>query len=208
MEETRCRSTSRKSQDRTTCGPPEPSSQGRNSNVLSEPHAEEKRSWTANGPDKDRKNESSQSQEKSPQNPTQDGRQKAQARPPHLIRRKDNPRRKSRRPTEKLQRRIKNRTCEAHRNQVDAGIPKKRGRGGQSKRLIKKTEKSQPNQEQTDPGEREERKNKSDRRESSKNVTKASATWCKRWNRKTKSKPGNGRTECTHHKPIQKEPQR
>ena len=29
---------------RTTCGPPEISSQGRNSNVLSEPHAEEKRS--------------------------------------------------------------------------------------------------------------------------------------------------------------------
>ena len=87
---------------RTTCWPPEPSLKGRNPNVMSEPHAEEKRSWTANSPDKDRKNESSQSQEKSPQNPTQGWRQKAQARPPLLKRRKNDPGRKSRRPTEKL----------------------------------------------------------------------------------------------------------
>ena len=39
---------------------------------------------------------------------------------------KDDPRMKSRRPTEKLQIRIKNRTCEAHRNQVDAGNPEEK----------------------------------------------------------------------------------
>ena len=84
---------------------------------------------------------------------------------------------KSRRPTEKLQIRIKNRTCEAHRNQVDVGNPEeKRKRRSEQNHNIEDSEKSQPNQEQTDPGKREKRKNKSDRGESSKNVTEASST--------------------------------
>ena len=90
----------------------------------------------------------------------------------------------------------------------------RKSRGKEERRSEQSTkkeasEKAQTHQDQTDPGEREEKKNKnkSDRRESAKNVTKASATWPKRWKRKTKPKLGNGRTACPHHKPIQREAQ-
>ena len=48
-------------------------------------------------------------------------------------------RKKSRNPTEKPQRRsIKDRTCEAHQNPVEAGNPEEKRRGGQSKSTKKK----------------------------------------------------------------------
>ena len=65
----------------------------------------------------------------------------------------------------KLQiRRIKNRTCEAHRNQVDAGKPEEnRKRRSEQKHKKEDSEKAQPHQDQTDPGEREERKKRPQR---------------------------------------------
>ena len=91
---------------------------------------------------------------------------------------------------------------------MEAGNPEEKKRRAEQKHKKEASEKAQSPQDQTDPGEREEKKNKSDRRESSKNVTKASDTLPKRWKRKTKSKLGNGRTACPHHKPIQREPKR
>ena len=54
-------------------------------------------------------------------------------------------RKKSRRPTEKLQKEKKNRTCEAHRNQVDAGQPEEnRKRRSEQKHKKEDFEKTQP----------------------------------------------------------------